>query len=80
MKMKPTYVLHPGVIKSHHDGLLHYINATRLAELYGVKIDECTIAPEPRPFDRAVTWRRDPYEGLVHLYPRNDGNYALPTS
>lgn len=78
MKLKPTYVLHPGVITSHGDGLPHFINAPRLAGLYGVRMDDCAIAPEPRAFDTAASWRADPYAGLIHLYPRADDIYVLP--
>lgn len=31
------YVLHPGPIISKNDGDLHYINAPRLARLYGLR-------------------------------------------
>ncbi|MEX3635980.1 hypothetical protein [Paraburkholderia sp. BR14320] len=79
MKLKPTYVLHPGIVTSRQGGVSHFINAARLAELYGVPMDACAIAPEPRAFDRAASWRTDPYAGLIHLYPRPDGVYVLPS-
>ena len=78
MKMKPKYILHPGVVTRHIDGQPHFIDAPRLAALYGVKMADCAIAREPRAFDRAASWRADPYAGMIHLYPRADGVYLLP--
>ncbi|HDR9259590.1 TPA: hypothetical protein QDB21_005612 [Burkholderia vietnamiensis] len=75
--MKPAYVLHPGPITSATDGDSHYIDASALVRLYGLRDGEYVIYEPPRAFDRARSWRRDPYEGMTHLFPRADGNYSL---
>lgn len=66
------FVLHPGTIRSATDGDIHWINATRLAGLYGVPLSKCTIAG--RPDSRGYQERC----GDIHLYPREDGDYRLP--
>lgn len=66
----PVYVLLPGPVRSAHDGQLHYIGASALAQLYGV------------PLSRCVVWQNGPRApvpaGAVFLRPRADGIYRLP--
>lgn len=76
--MKPVYCLHPGHVCDQGGLNPRYVNALDLAQLYGVEMEECVVAVEPRAFDRAASYRRDPYAGLIQLYPRHDGNYVLP--
>ncbi len=64
------YVLHPGTVVSKVDGDLHFITAAQLAQLYGVRFDECIA--------RETFEARECPAGLIHLYPRFDGNYTLP--
>lgn len=66
------YLVFPGMVRAQ-DGDRHYIGARQLMDLYGVPIEECIVI------------RRDDYERLgikkeeyILLYPREDGNYALP--
>jgi hypothetical protein len=67
--MKPVrYVLHPGYIRSKHDGDEHFIGGPRLARLYGVDIRDCVYGD---------TRRYAPRQGDIHLRPRYDGNYDL---
>jgi hypothetical protein len=68
------YVVHPGFVTSCNDGQEHYITARDLVRLYGVNPAEC-----------GAVWPDDPsaivgcdMTTLVHLYPRNDGDYKLP--
>lgn len=74
--LKPVYVLHPGFIKT--SGGTFYVEAMRLARLYGVSMTQCELYREPvlnprtRYTEQRVTRRE------VHLYPRDDGNYSLP--
>lgn len=64
----------------------NYVSARELAELYGVKMEECvvfkTVSMDPRIPDSAV-WAL-PYagaeRGLIMLLPRVDGDYTLPTA
>ena len=65
------YVLHPGYVVSKYDGQKHFISAMHLSSLYGISLRECVIAG-----------RRDfiGKDGDIHLHPRADGNYALPTT
>ena len=65
------YVLHPGYIKSRSDGDWHYIDAYRLAKLYGVPLHECIVVDANRP----ETFRSRDLSGFKHLYPREDGKY-----
>lgn len=67
----PLYVLHSGMVKSATDGQVHYVGAAPLANLYGVSMRDCVIYVSE---DRLPRGSRP----LVHLYPRDDGNYTLP--
>ncbi|AWM87351.1 hypothetical protein [Microvirga sp. 17 mud 1-3] len=69
--MKPFYVLHPGIVVSRYDGQEHYITAQQLAGLYRVNQNDCAVYRSEN--DQYRTPRP-----LVHLYPRDDGNYTLP--
>lgn len=74
--MKIAFVLYPGFVISRTDGDRHYINADQLARLYGLRDGEYVVYQPPRAFDRAASWRRDPYAGLTSLFPRADGDYS----
>lgn len=74
--MMKRYVLHPGPVVSRTDGQTHQISAPVLARLYGVPMGECVIARRDELGRENVgAWPPDP----VHLSPRYDGNYRLPT-
>lgn len=62
------YVLHPGYIRSKHDGDRHYITAKDLARLYKVNMCDCIVY-----YDGYIDSSTD-----IHLYPKYDGNYNLP--
>lgn len=66
------YVLHPRTVRSRHDGDRHYIEADRLACLYGVDIRKCRISRG----EIDERGRHDEQE--IHLYPRYSGDYRLP--
>lgn len=69
--MPLKYILHPGEVVSRADGARHYVGALELARLYGVKVSEC-VSAQDRYIYRLST------DGLIHLYPRRDGDYTLP--
>ena len=63
------FILHPGEEQSKYDGQTHYIDAQHLADIYGVKLEECIIVDYKRP---------ETYKGidfsdnskLINLYPQ----------
>jgi hypothetical protein len=59
------YVLHPSHITSKNDKDQHYIDAGRLARLYGVKLSECVV----------YLGRGNEHPELLHLWPRYQGDY-----
>lgn len=62
------YVLHPGYVNSKNDGDRHYVGVMRLVSLYGLwRHDWIESQPGLRLDEEA--------RKVVHLYPRNDGNY-----
>lgn len=63
------YLLMPGTIKSVNDGDHHFINASALVLLHGVRMNQCTAyhPGRTRPID---------YARLIKLYPREDGKYV----
>ena len=64
----------PGFVISRSDGERHYISGLQLVELYKVPLPECIIVISP--WDHYGLRRND--KELIHLFPRNDGNYKLP--
>ena len=70
------YVLCPGTVASQVDLDTHYISATQLAKLYGVRLTECIVRPTATSTDY-LEWT--PPEGAILLRPRYNGDYALPT-
>jgi hypothetical protein len=73
------YALHPDYVRSRTDGDVHYIPARELAFCYGLQFGEYLIVNDA--VDRwlyADQMRRAEELGLIHLYPRYDGNYKLP--
>lgn len=67
------YVLHPGYVTSAADGQMHFVGGQRLAALYGVDIrDRWSVVYGDEPGYRELP-------GDVHLHPRHDGNYSLPS-
>lgn len=73
VRPRVRYVLHPGYVTSAADGQEHFIGGPRLAALYGVDIrDRWSVV-----FGDEPSYREQP--GDVHLHPRYDGNYTLPS-
>jgi hypothetical protein len=74
------YVLCPGTIVSAKDGDVHFINAHTLAQLYGVRFDECVVYPagDQEWHDKMRNHLRREFSHLPWLHPRYDGNYTLP--
>lgn len=68
------YALFPGWATSKADGLRHYIDAPRLAQLYGVPYCECMVVRRDAP--RWETVYRP--KGMIELHPRYDGDYTIP--
>jgi len=73
------YVLCPGMVTSQTDGQQHYVGPMALAQLYGVRLNQCEIY-EPSPQWTEVEFRHAQVRtlGLIRLTPRCDGNYNLP--
>lgn len=81
--MSPQYLLCPGLVRSQVDGGMHQVNAAQLARLYGVRIDQCVVLPEPGRerfhCERLRLLRRCEVGGdMVLLTLRTDGDYTLP--
>ena len=70
VRPRVRYVLHPGRVTSAADGQEHFVGGPRLAALYGVDIRDVVFGDEPG-------YRERP--GDVHLHPRWDGDYSLPS-
>ena len=70
---KVRYVLHPGYVTSINDEDVHYIGIAKLAKLYGLKYPASNVIVE----DGRLEDRYLPSD--IHLHPRYDGNYRLPT-
>ena len=65
------YTIHPGIVYSQNDNGRHYISVDELIRLYHVKRSECIIIMGARKFFELE-------KDLIHLYPKNDGDYTLP--
>lgn len=62
-----TYILCPGTIVSESDGDVHFISASDLARLYGVRMCECKV----------LDFVNSRNHTDIFLAPRSDGNYSL---
>ena len=70
IRARVRYVLHPGRVTSAADGQEHFVGGPQLAALYGVDIRDVVFGDRPG-------YRERP--GDVHLHPRWDGDYSLPS-
>ncbi len=70
--MSIKYLLCPGYVRSKTDGDAHYITAHKLAELYGVSLQECEIKSDS---GFGITY----LDNLIPLYPSYSGDYTLPS-
>ena len=84
--MKLKYAVYPGPVKSKNDGQVHFIGAAQLMALYKVQPQECLVIHplprNPRPEDVSENRRKEDFvtdHKLIPLFPRFDGNYAIPT-
>ncbi len=69
-------MLHPGVVRSVHDGERHYIGGAQLARLYGVlPVDEVVTYD---PLNPTHTKEYEDRHGMyvIHLHPRRKGDYV----
>ena len=69
------YLIHPGTVTSKTDKLEHFISYSSLAGLYNVPIIECLNADDEA---RLSGYSRSFIDTLLHLYPKQDGDYTLP--
>lgn len=67
------YMCHAGYVISPVDGDLHYVGSETVSTLYGVPRDECIMVRDIRAL---YAFTNKYIESLVHLFPRNDGNYS----
>jgi hypothetical protein len=70
---KLRFVVCPGYVTSRHDGQRHYVSALQLAGCYRLARDEFDVALDDEPWMRRAAQR----DGLIPLFPRDDGRYAL---
>jgi len=73
--LKPKrYALVPGKVISKNDGDEHYINAPKLAYLYGIDFEACIVIGINDPYTPEQAER----DGLTVLYPDFTGEYKVP--
>ena len=63
--MSRKYVLCPGYVVSQFDGQEHYVSDRELADLYGVKLQDCMLETDRIRTDDSV----------IYLRPRSNGDY-----
>jgi hypothetical protein len=62
------HVLHPGTITSLIDGRAYFINARKLAWLYGVEFDDCIVISDDR--DAGTKLHGIGLGDITHLWPQ----------
>lgn len=67
------YIVIPGEVRSQNDGDIHFISAQQLIHLYGVDPKECKIVT------RGEAEIRGFFGDWIFLFPRQDGNYTIPS-
>jgi hypothetical protein len=68
------YLVCPGTVRSLNDGDIHHIGFMDLCRLYGVSPDESVNIENVRAPQRGQ------YDGLIKLFPRESGDYTLPST
>lgn len=71
--MTKKYVIHSGYVYSKTNREKHFIGIMQLVRLYGVSPSECHF---DNFHDITGMYAEFP-KGMIHLYPRSDGNYKL---
>lgn len=75
--MTQRYLLCPGQVRSRRDGDFHFIGASRLAHLYGVRMSECVVLDTSMRGPARLLLERVQAGELVKLEPCYDGDYGL---
>jgi len=73
MEMDKKYIVVGGWVISKQDGDRHYINASKLIELYQLDRNECYLMEEKDETIKSVGIDKD----AIILRPRYDGDYIL---
>lgn len=71
------YAIHPGYVISKNDGNEHFITPRQLIGLYGVNPQQCIVLDYRKGPQSYMEY--GPLVNYIHLYPRRDGNYSLPS-
>ena len=84
--MSRKYVLCPGYVRSQFDGDEHYINERQLADLYGVKLEDCMLETDktrtdiwkhpanPQPYFLGIDYAKEVDKCLHKNCPECHGN------
>ncbi len=70
------FILHPGNVINFETGDSKPIDAATLAHLYNVDLNDCVLLNTK---GKTPGWGRPrpDFTGLIHLYPKFDGNYKI---
>ena len=63
------YVVHPGLVRSQHDGNSHHISFNQLVTLHRLNPNECLNAARPEDILGVDL------SNLKHIHPRPNGSY-----
>ena len=75
--MSRKYVLCPGYVRSQFDNEEHYVNERELADLYGVKLQDCMLETDRvRTDDSAIYLRPRPNGDYLEWLRDNDASYT----
>lgn len=76
--MNKKYICFSGYVKSKSDGDTHYIQASRVAELYRVNVNECILINSPSDLETKTRgYTKEMMDSLTALHPQNNGDYTL---
>lgn len=71
------YAICTGYIISKSDGDMHWLDASQLIKLYGIRREECIIIEEgDKNSERGYT--SEFLDSLTYLRPRYNGDYLIP--
>lgn len=77
MSTPKKYVLHPGYVRSAIDGDIHHISDVKLIQLYRVNPRECIQDSIYKEGEWMRGYTIEELQKLIHLYPRQDGDYRV---
>lgn len=76
--MSKQYICYSGFVKSNSDGDVHYISASRVAQLYRLNPNDCIFIDSPSDLEHKTRgYTATTLAKMTRLWPQGSGDYEL---